>query len=196
MNLLHSAANVQPTPPKIFWGELAPSEHLVQIYTDTEVFLNTLERFVGGGLQAGESVIVIATTPHLIALHQRLVMRGFNLEAARARHQYISMEAAAALAKFIVRGWPDDQLFEQFVHELLARAYHYAHHVRAFGEMVALLWASGRSGATLRLEELWQQFCQKNGLALLCAYPRSGVTQDVETSLQEICATHSRLIAS
>jgi hypothetical protein len=56
----------------IFWGEIAPCEHLVQIYADQGVFLDSLEGFVSGGLLAGEGVIVIGTRAHLIALEQRL----------------------------------------------------------------------------------------------------------------------------
>src|SRR5687767_14092158 len=46
----------------IFWGELAPSEHLIQIYEDDDVFLDALEGFVAEGLGVGESVVVIATS--------------------------------------------------------------------------------------------------------------------------------------
>lgn len=194
MNVIQNLATDKTTPPVIFWGEIAPCENLAQIYTNTGEFLNILEKFVGNGLQAGESVIVIATLAHLIALHERLTLRGFNLEGARDRQQYIPLEAREALAKFIVRGWPDDQRFEQFVGDLLEQARRGGRRVRAFGEMVAVLWAAGQSGAMLRLEQLWQQLCQKEGFSLLCVYPPPGFTQDVEASVQEICATHAKLI--
>jgi hypothetical protein len=32
-----------------FWGEIAPSEHLVQIYESDSAFTDTLEGFVAGG---------------------------------------------------------------------------------------------------------------------------------------------------
>jgi hypothetical protein len=66
--------------------------------------------------------------------------------------------------------------------------------VRAFGEMVALQWARGNSGATHRLEELWHHLCQKDGLSLFCAYPKSGFTQDADVSIKQICETHSKVI--
>jgi len=67
--------------------------------------------------------------------------------------------------------------------------------VRAFGEMVAILWAQGNSGATVRLEHLWQDLCQEQNLALFCAYPRCGFTLDSAQSIEDICAAHSRVIA-
>jgi hypothetical protein len=67
--------------------------------------------------------------------------------------------------------------------------------VRAFGEMVAVLWANGHNGATVRLEHLWHAFCQSEAFSLFCAYPKSGFTQDASTSIKEICATHSKVIS-
>ncbi len=177
----------------VFWGEIAPCEHLVQIYTSDDAFLNSLEGFVGGGIQKGDSVIVIATPGHLSALNQRLTARGFNVEAVRLRQQYIALDANEALAKFIVKGWPDEQLFNKFVADLVMRTSN-KRRVRAFGEMVAILWARGQNMATIRLEELWQQLCEKDGLSLFCAYPKSGFTQDTGASIKEICATHSKLL--
>jgi len=46
--------------PEIFWGEIAPSDHVVQIYDSEEVILNSLSKFVISGLKAGDGVIIIA----------------------------------------------------------------------------------------------------------------------------------------
>src|ERR1043166_3914127 len=139
---------------EVFWGEIAPCQHLVQIYEDEDVFLETLQGFVSGGLKAGDSVIFIATVAHLNALEERLKADGLDLEAARSQDQYIPLIAEEALAKFMVGDWPDDQLFLKFVSDLLARARGSERQVRAFGEMVAVLWAQGATGATVRLEHL------------------------------------------
>jgi hypothetical protein len=39
--------------------------------------------------------------------------------------------------------------------------------VRAFGELVALLWARGDVAATVRLEFLWRQIWQKQTFSVL-----------------------------
>jgi hypothetical protein len=66
--------------------------------------------------------------------------------------------------------------------------------VRAFGEMVALLWAQGHCGATVRLEYLWSRFCDQQGFSLLCAYPKSGFTSDAADSIRQICDAHSHVV--
>ena len=179
---------------EIFWGEISPCEHLVQIYQDDGVFLDSLEGFVAGGLKSGDGVVVIATADHLAALEQRLVAAGVNLNLATLCDQYIGLTAQQTLAKFMIRGWPDDVLFEQVVTDLLRRAGKDGRRVRAFGEMVALLWKDGHTAATVRLEHLWHRMCHERGFSLFCAYPRVGFTQDADLSMKEICAAHSKVV--
>ena len=87
------------------------------------------------------------------------------------------MDAQETLSKFMVKGLPDEELFTQVVTGLLERARNGGRRVRAFGEMVAVLWSQGHNGATVRLEHLWHKFCQTEAFSLFCAYPRSGFTR-------------------
>ena len=103
------------------------------------------------------------------------------------------MDAADVLSRFMVDGWPDEERFAATVHGVLQQVQP-GRKVRAFGEMVALLWARGEHGATVRLEHLWDDFCKANALALFCACPRIGATRDLGESLAEVCALHSRLV--
>jgi len=85
--------------------------------------------------------------------------------------------------------------FRQIVGGLLKRAGCGGRPVRAFGEMVALLWAEGHCGATVRLEYLWHRFCTEESFSLLCAYPRSGFTADGAESMRQICGAHTHVVA-
>ncbi|MDB5034680.1 MAG: hypothetical protein JWQ98_1921 [Chlorobi bacterium] len=179
----------------IFWGEIAPCEHMVQIYADNSVLLDSLEGFAGAGIEAGEGVIVIATEMHRNGLESRLRARGVDVDAARARDQYIDLDAADVLPRFMVRGWPDEQLFISTIMSILERARGNGRRVRAFGEMVAILWGRGEQGATVRMEYLWHRLCETETFSLFCAYPRVGFTQHIEASIDVICSAHSRVIA-
>jgi hypothetical protein len=195
MSLIHRDGNSRSARSRIFWGEIAPCEHLVQIYQDDGVFLDSLLGFVAGGLEANDGVIVIATAEHLAALEDRLLNHGISLHIARSRDLYIALDAEETMAQFMVNGWPDDVLFERMVTRLLERARGHDRRVRAFGEMVAVMWGQGLNGATVRLEHLWHKFCQREAFSLFCAYPRSGFTQNADASMKEICETHSRVLA-
>ena len=94
----------------------------------------------------------------------------------------------------MVDGWPDETRFRAVVRELLTRARGNGRRVRAFGEMVALLWARGDQGATVRLEYLWHQLCNTDGFSLFCAYPRIGFTGDSSQCISELCDLHSKVI--
>jgi hypothetical protein len=177
-----------------FWGEIAPSEHIAQFYENDAVLIDTLTGFVSGGLNAGESTIIIATPQHLRSLEKCLVDAEVDVVGAILEDRYIALDAEAALASFIVKGWPDDERFESLVNHLLERATVKNRRVRAFGEMVALLWAREDIAATVRLEHLWQKVCKSRSFSLFCAYPKAGCTRQPQASLDEICAAHSRVI--
>ena len=192
-----SVAIPEPAAPAAardaFWGELAPCDHLVQIYDDESRFIETLERFIGDGLVAGEATVVIATASHLTWLESRLREAGHDIGAARADDQFIALDAASTLAEFMVDGWPDEARFFEVIGAVIARAKRGGRGMRAFGEMVALLWAQGHNGATVRLEHLWNALIQEQSLALFCAYPRIGATRDLTEALAEVCAAHSKV---
>ena len=192
---MHSVDINNPKPEAdVFWGEISPCEHLVQIYQDEDVFLDSLEGFVAGGIVAGDGVVVIATTPHLDSLNALLLTRNIDVESAISQDQYIALDAEETLSKFMVMGWPDEDFFRALVHDILLRAKGNNRRVRAFGEMVALLWARGNTGATVHLEHLWHRLCHEQSFSLFCAYPKIGFTRDVSASIKEICEAHSRVV--
>lgn len=185
----------QTSDHEIFWGEIAPAEHVVQIYENDVVFLNLLEGFVHSGITAGECVILIATSAHLKALTNRLIQRGHAIEALMADDQLILLDAKETLAKFMVNGWPESKLFHQTVSGIIQRGKVKNRIIRAFGEMVAVLWAERQVAATVHLEILWNKFCETEKFCLLCAYPRAGFTQDINSSAHAICCAHAKMIS-
>lgn len=179
----------------IFWAEIAPCDHVLQIYENDGVFLDALTGFVGGGINADDCCIVIATNNHLRALETRLENYGIHIDGLLADNRYIPVNANETLSKFMVNGWPDEKLFNETVSDLIYKGRnHSKRKIRAFGEMVAILWAGGNNGATVRLEHLWNKFCEKETFCLFCAYPKSGFTEDITESMNHICSAHAKMI--
>jgi hypothetical protein len=174
----------------------APCGHLVHFYSEQNRLLDLLETFIADGLVDGEGVIVIATPPHLHALESRLQARGIDLVEARHANRYLPMGTHDAMARFVVDGWPESARFEQFLQASLQRARGPGRRVRAFGEMVAVMWAHGRREAALELERLWSHACAQGELTLLCAYPSSGFGSGDGAALDRVRALHTDVAAA
>jgi hypothetical protein len=177
-----------------FWAELSPCEHLVQIYEDDAVFLDTLAEFVAGGILQGEAVIVIATPQHREGLKRRLASKEIALGAAQVTDQLILLDAEQTMAQFLIDKWPDDGLFHEAIGAIIQRAKRKGRKVRAFGEMVAVMWAQGYCGATIRLEHLWADFCRDQQFSLFCAYPKTGFTEKAADDIGRVCALHTQIV--
>ncbi len=182
------------TSLQVFWGEIAPCDHVLQIYENDKIFLDSLEGFVGSGLLAGDGVIIIATAAHRAALEARMEKQGFDMSALTANSQFIALDAQETLNKFMVNNWPDEKLFFKLINSLLERMLLLNGKVRAFGEMVAILWEQGFNGATVQLESLWNQLHKQDAFTLFCAYPKIGFTGDINSSINHICAEHHKMI--
>jgi hypothetical protein len=182
--LTHTHA-VDPSPHP------APCGHLVQFYAEHGQLLDTLERFISAGLRADEAVVVIATARHLHALEARLQGNGIDLVAARNENRYLPFGAQDAMDRFMVDAWPDADRFTAFLEATLERARGHGREVRAFGEMVAVLWARDQREAALELERLWCDVCARGQLTLLCAYPTSGFSGVDDPSLDQVRALHT-----
>jgi hypothetical protein len=186
----------QNSKADIFWGEIAPCDHVVQIYEDDAIFIDVLSGFVGSGINTGDSIIIIATEAHIQALEARLRDFAIDVAALIANGQYFPLNAEQTLDRFMVKGWPDEKLFMELITELFTKAKKANRNIRAFGEMVAILWAQGHNGATVHLEHLWNKVSELESFCLFCAYPKSGFTEDINVSIRNICGAHSRIITA
>jgi hypothetical protein len=94
----------------------------------------------------------------------------------------------------MVADWPDEGRFIEAMAELIDRARGgVKRKVRAFGEMVAILWSRGNPAATIHLELLWTKLLARERFPLLCAYPRDTFSRNATESIVEICRIHTRV---
>ena len=177
-----------------FWGQLRDDEHAVQVYRDEPTFIDSLESFIATGLRSGESVVVIATASHLHELEKRLRGGWIDLDRARWEDRYVAVLAQETLARFMVDGMPDEARFEATVTDLVGRARGRGRKIRAFGEMVDVLWAAGQKDAALRCEHLWSRAQAAHRFPLFCAYARSHLGKDAESDVGTICSVHTRVV--
>jgi len=171
------------------------SEHFVQFY-ETDLFLvNSLSKYVASGLSQGEACILAATHDHINGVNTRLRAYGLDVGAAMASCQYVCLDAAQILPKFMVDGSPDASRFTDTVWSRIEQAIARGGRVRVFGELVALLWAEGKHTAAIELEQLWNKMHAAHSFSLFCAYPMSAFGgESLAGRLEDVCSTHSLVI--
>jgi CheY-like chemotaxis protein len=186
-----------PSKYRQIWPAGPVCNHVVQFYEDERFLIDEIGRDMAAALDAGEGAIVIATQPHRDALHQYLRDMGKDIAGARLRGRYVVLDAAETLSQFMVDDWPDERRFTQIVGGRIAALSAEHGHVRAFGEMVALLWAAGKADAAIALEKLWNGLAEQHSFALRCAYPIDAFSHHSQTeNFLKVCAEHSVVVPS
>ena len=95
------------------------------------------------------------------------------------------------MARFLVDGHPDPDLFAGFVAALVPAGGRRP--VSAFGEMVALLWERGEVAAALELESLWNTVIARHPVRLLCAYSGDLLADAELADVAPMCGLHDHV---
>jgi len=170
---------------------MGPTGHACHVFSDPVTLHEMLTAYVGGGLWAGDAVVLIATQARLRVIEASARQTGLDLAHFRGDDRLIALSAEATLSRFMVDGWPDAGLFEASVGEIVARARRGGRSVRAYGEMVAVLWERGNFAGAIRLEQLWNRLIERDGFRLLCAYEKRLFHTADAQSRREIRDLHS-----
>lgn len=182
-------SEARETPP-----QLAES-HRVHFYEDDERLCAAVAAFLGDGLAAGDALVVIATEPHWRRFRAQLQADGFDVSRSSAAGQLTFLDASATLAKIMRGPEPDRDLFEAEIGRVVARlatGLSGSARLRAYGEMVDVLWNDGQRAAAMRLEELWNELHGRYSFQLLCAYSTASFLND-PTALDGVCAAHTHV---
>lgn len=169
--------------------------HAVQFYEDDHSLCRIVGEFIGSGLEQGEPAVVIATPAHHAAIAECLRARGLDVDALKRLGDYVTVDAREALGMFMVHALPDSRAFRHTMGETirLASRGRESVKVRAYGEMVDLLWKDGLESAAIRLETLWNELANAHGFKLLCGYSMGNFYKGA--AIEDIKRQHSHAIA-
>jgi PAS domain S-box-containing protein len=170
--------------------------HCVQLYENDASLADAVSHFIGQGLKAGEALIVIATKGHCEVFEEQLRVQGLDVDQARKLGQYVALDAAETLTRFMVDGWPDLGRFNEVLGGTIRRVTAAGYpRVRVFGEMVALLWAAGQQEAAIRIEELGTDLARTHGFPILCAYSIDSFSNPAQREpFLKVCSVHSHVL--
>jgi hypothetical protein len=177
-----------------FLDSAPPAGHAVQIYRELDELAASVGTFLDAGFRAGEPALVIATADHRDAFRGELGRRGHDVDELQEQGLLTCRDAEETLAAFMDGELPSATRFDQVVGATMdevARRFP-GETVRAFGEMVDVLFQHGQEAAAVALEELWNGLFETHRFALLCAYELDVFDLDTETSaLPEILRAHT-----
>ena len=151
----------------------AAEEHVLQLYGSNDPSLiRNVTRYLREGLTRGDGLLVIATSPHRASL-TRVLSEERRYSRAVLTGRLVFLDAEMTLSRFMVQGEPDRDRFDAVIGEALqgVRSRARQNRIRAYGEMVGVLWSRGEYEAAVRLEELWNQLLASSDVSLFCAYP-------------------------
>jgi PAS domain S-box-containing protein len=171
--------------------------HLVQFYDgDQQSLTKNVAQFLAEGIERGEGVLVIATPPHAEAFLRQLKRMRVDPDRAEFEGKMVILDAERTLAKFFVNGRLDQDLFESTVQVARSRLAP-SNGLRAYGEMVGILWKDGRYDTAIQLEAFWNDFLRGTGCKLFCAYPIDIFGPEFNAPETDcILRSHTRLISA
>lgn len=179
-------------------SSIAPKEgghfHAVRFYKDSEALAQRVAEFLGEGLTQNLPAIVIATPAHRAGILTQLRARSFDVEQLQAAGALTLLDADMILSQFMKDGMPDAVRFRAAIIPIIETACQGRTDcvVRAFGEMVDVLWKAGHTAAATRLEMLWNQLAQTHAFSLLCGYSMGSFYKD--GAREEIARHHTHVL--
>ena len=169
--------------------------HAVQFYQDDDSLVTIVARFLAEGINQHQPAVIVATPEHRAGIEDALATIGLDVKRMKRLGDLVALDARETLDTVLADGMPHPRLFNHVVGTLfeeMARI-HPNRTMRAYGEMVNLLWKDGLTAAAIRLETLWNEMAKSHDFKLLCGYSMGNFYKDA--AVGEITRHHSHLLA-
>ncbi|MGE0549308.1 MAG: GAF domain-containing protein [Kofleriaceae bacterium] len=164
--------------------------HLVQFYSSDDLLAASVAKFLSVALLAGEPAIAVATEAHRELILRELAALGVSVDGVCQSGQLMLFDAHRTLARLMRDGQLDRAAFERELLPMLAAKATPTGGLRAYGEMVDVLWRAGHRTAAFQLESWWTDLLRQYSFTLLCAYAMAGFYKE-PVGLQRIVEAHT-----
>ena len=185
--VLRNSKSVRPTPAGL-------TGHDVALYQSDDALVESVADFLCDGIRVGQPIIVIATRAHRAAMLMKLRSRGCDPDELLAGRVAVWLDARETLDSFMEGDLPSRELFMATVGSVFERLLDKRHYliVRAFGEMVDMLWKGGNKEGALALEQLWNGLANRYKYSLLCAYSVDNFLNETGSEeFRRVCGEHT-----
>jgi hypothetical protein len=170
--------------------------HAVKFYRNDSSLFVTVGGFLGQGLVDRQPAVLIDTAPHRDGILAELSNRLVDVRTAIRLGELVVLDAHETLAAFMDGDVPNASAFDRHVGTIIGELVN--RHpgpsiVRAYGEMVDVLWREKRQEAAIRLEILWNKLAARHGFALLCGYAMGSFYKETDL-LERVCEQHTHVM--
>ena len=170
-----------------------PQNHYAQFYLTSEFLVERIAKYASLGLTHEAGVIVIAAPEHIFLL-KKILAKDFDLDMLQTRGQLLMKDANETLTHFMENGRPRPERFETVMGGVIGEMSRKFSLVRAYGEMVNILWEQGQKQAAFELEDMWSQLGQKHSFSILCGYSmKHFAKENVTADFTNVCRCHSHV---
>jgi hypothetical protein len=174
--------------------EAPARRHFAQLYRDLDPLGRAVSTFIETGLQRGNALLVTATSTNTDVILGTLKNSGVDPLACRRTGQLTVIDADAMLGRFMRGDLPDWNDFRSAMGAVLEEVQHFGGAaIRAFGEMVNLLWRDGLVPAAIQLEKYLNALSEEFSLSRYCAYLLDSKERE-PSALHDVCCEHSDVI--
>lgn len=174
----------------------ADGGHVVKFYEHDAELVEAVVPYLAEAIRADEAAVVIATEAHRDAFASALRARGLDPERATADGRLLLLDAADTMSRFLSDGNIDPGAFNEVIGDLIRSLAASGRAVRAYGEMVALLWDAGDVLTAIELEMQWNDLARELPFSLFCSYPATSVAgAQHATALHHVCHLHSSVLS-
>lgn len=170
--------------------------HAVQFYKDDDSLTATVADFLAEGITTGQPGLVIATPSHTESISRGLTKRGIDVALLKTTGELQFFDAHTMLSSFMRDGSPDHALFRSNVGRTIRQlcGERPPCPIRAYGEMVDVLWQDGNADGAIKLEILWNQLAAAFDFSLLCGYAVGHFYKETrDPRYQDVCEQHSHV---
>ena len=178
--------------------------HFAQFHRDTngedrrrDTLTESALAFVEGGLQRGESVLVIAGADQRDRLFERLAAGKFRPQSLRDPGQLSVLDSGQITAHLVADGLPEWAPFRNALAPVLSRLQPSGRSTRVYSELANALWQAGNTAAAIQVEDFWNALAGTYSFSLYCGYTMDTHSEhSYAAPLEELGRTHSDILGT
>jgi len=190
-----------PSPSVLHpWSCHGHHHHHVQLYQTDAFLLEQGAKFFQTALDAGDSVIAIASDAHLAGFDDRMTACGLKPELLLDQGRYtrvtVGPDMIAQLVEFPMDAAGFAAWFDPLIEKAGAAAISADRHVAVIGEVAPMLCEAGHFETALALEQLAADYLKTKPVSLLCTYAAQHYSRSGDDFLGQLWSAHATVVSS